>query len=1161
LVRHLWLSPLRLIVAAAVLQAAASHAGTDPPGPKTTAETISPAPIRPDEPRINLFVNGPADLEAVWKALSQPDFVLLKGDELKRLLDRARGSPPLAAAAPAVIDSVAVDGTVGADLADLSVDLNITLSGDGPTWVPIRLDEMTVPDAREGDRVLPLQVVGSGWQVELRGRGPHAVRVAIRARPKATADGRQLGFAIPEAASTRFRWEISQRIIEATTGPNEPVELEPIAGGSRTRLAARLTPRPRLDVTWRVEAEPGAQLDPLLSVQGEIAINIDPGSFRTLSTWSIHSVRGSPRILDLLLDPADEVLEVKLDGQDIPAGIETKDGAPRMVISLPEPLRPGMTKSLVMTTRRPIPATVSPRLTFRGFQVLNAREQSGAIGIAQSGSLWIGGTPERGLRRIDPRTELPDLLRAWPGTSLAYQFVDQPFELTLRIDSSPPLVHTQDRTTVLLDAGQARVDTWLDYQSAHGRLFDVRVALPRGLELDSVGPKEVVEDKLLIPEPTDSPPRTGHGARVLTIRLTPKAHEANGFSLHLTGRQAIDPAKPVSIGLFQPREATSGGGRVAVLVDRNLTVDQRSRSDPAEGRDEFRPAVLEPPADWPWPAGRSASMTLPPALWLRHDGNPSRLPLDIRVHPRTVSSETTLLARIDRRGVEVEQETECTVHFGTMDHLDIEVPAAIQEPLELEGGPVASRTDLDSTSSAGRRYRLKLAGEVADRVKLRFRYRVGSSPQLLPGHPAEIAIPWLRIVEGSSGPVRASIAADPSIALDLAGTGWVRAEDEGLTVVAPDESGLPIRLALTATGTGSEAPPLRVVASARTLTALPSLVASRLWLRTIQGLEGDLRVSASYLVETHAGSLSVALPAGAEWVRAKVAGETVTQVEPLANGEGQRIAFPARLANGPIAVELEYTVRDTRSAWDPPRLVGGLVQQTLWEVRIPGSRAVVGVPTGWTDENEWYWDHYVWKRRPWRNATALAAWASGSLSRPKGTDILEDETRGEYHSYLFGRPGSPGTLSPWIVTRAGLVAVCSGSVLALGAFLILYRRLPTRLAWGVALALVLAAATAVQPSVTFLVVQSAMIGIACTLLTALMDRLVHRRARTPAVFGESSGLAPPSGSLPGSSLSHTLGVGSDDSTAIRVRTSSTVDHVSTTPPPPEPAVGRSSRME
>jgi hypothetical protein len=1162
LVRHLWFRPLRLLVVAVVVVAAVSHLGAEAAEPSAKPETAVPAPAatRPDDAPINLFVNGPADLEAVWKTLNQPDFVLLKGDELKRLLDRARETPGAAQAAPAVIDSIVVEGTVGDDLAELTADLNITLACDGPTWVPIRLDELTVLDARSGDRVLPLQVAGGGWQVELSGRGPHAVRVELKARPNESADGRRLGLAIPEAASTRFRWEIARRVVEATVGQNEPVELEPVAGGSRTRLSAHLTPRPRLDVTWRVEAEPGAQLPPLLSIQGEIAIDIDPGSFRTFSTWSIHSVRGSPRILYLLLDPTDEVLELKFDGQDMPAGIETKEGAHRIAIALAEPLRPGLTKSLMMTTRRPIPAAVSPRLTFRGFPLLNAREQSGAIGIAQSGNLWVSGTPERGLRRIDPRTELPELLRARPGTSLAYQFVDQPFELTLRVDSSPALVHTQGRTTVMLDAGQARVDTWLDYQSAYGRLFEVRVALPRGLELASVGPKEVVETTPLIPEPTDGPPGSHFGSRVLTIRLTPKAQEGNGFSLHLTGRQAIDPARPVTVSLFQPREAMSGGGRVAVLAERNLSVNLRSRAEPADGPGEFRPAVLEPSAEWPWPAGRSASMTTFKALWLRHDGNPPRLPLDVTVHPRTVTSETTLLARIDRRGVEVEQETECSVQFGTMDHLDIEVPAAIQDPWELEGGPVASRTVLGSPSAAGRRYRLKLSSEVADRVKLRFRYRLASSPRLLPDQPAELTIPWLRFAEATSSSLRASIAAEPAISLDLRGSGWVRAEEDASTVLAPDESGVPVRIALTVTGTGTEASPIRVVATARALTVLPSLVASRLWLRTIQGLEGDLRVTASYLVETHEGSLTVALPVGAEWIRASVAGETVAQVVPLPNGEGQRIDFPARLGNGPIAVELEYTARDGTAAWVPPQLVGGLVQQTLWEVRISGSRAVVGVPESWTDENDWYWDHYVWKRRPWRTADALAAWASGSPTRPEEAEVLEDETRGEYHSYLFGRPGPPIAMRPRIVARAWLVAVCSGTVLAVGAFLILFWRPPFRLAWAVALALVLAAATALSPSVTFLLVQSAMIGVVCTLLTLLMDRLVHRRTRPSAVFGESSSLPTPAGS----SLSRAMSAGSDDSTAIRVRPSSTVDHVpagTVGPLTPSAAVGRPTPMD
>ena len=80
--------------------------------------------------------------------------------------------------------------------------------------------------------------------------------------------------------------------------------------------------------------------------------------------------------------------------------------------------------------------------TFSGFPLSNAAEQSGAIGITQSANLWVNVTTAQGLRRIDPR-ELPTDLRANPGTSSAYQFLDQPFKLNFAVESSPPLYRAE----------------------------------------------------------------------------------------------------------------------------------------------------------------------------------------------------------------------------------------------------------------------------------------------------------------------------------------------------------------------------------------------------------------------------------------------------------------------------------------------------------------------------------------------------------------------------------------------------------------------------------------------------------------------------------------------------------------------------------------------
>jgi hypothetical protein len=108
------------------------------------------------------------------------------------------------------------------------------------------------------------------------------------------------------------------------------------------------------------------------------------------------------------------------------------------------------------------------------------------------------------------------------------------------------------------------------------------------------------------------------------------------------------------------------------------------------------------------------------------------------------------------------------------------------------------------------------------------------------------------------------------------------------------------------------------------------------------------------------------------------------------------------------------------------------------------------------------------------------------------------------------------------------------------------------------LALGLAAATVVGPVVTLVVIQSSMIGVVFTLVAAMVQRLVERpRRAASAVFSESGGLA--TSATPGSSLSRADVVGSDDSTAIRVRAVSTVDHVAeSNPSTPSGSVARGS---
>src|SRR5262249_6813436 len=162
------------------------------------------------------------------------------------------------------------------------------------------------------------------------------------------------------------------------------------------------------------------------------------------------------------------------------------------------------------------------------------------------------------------------------------------------------------------------------------------------------------------------------------------------------------------VNLFQPRDSTSGGGWVAVRTARDLTVDwPGAGAGQPDGFHAFRSVAQPPAADWPGPGRRHVPGE--PALWLRHEGEPADLPPRVTLHPRTLTHKPTVLARLDRGGVEVRQETACAIRFGALGQLEIGVPPALVGLWDLEGGEEASREDLGASPRGEHRFRLKFA--------------------------------------------------------------------------------------------------------------------------------------------------------------------------------------------------------------------------------------------------------------------------------------------------------------------------------------------------------------------------------------------------------------------------------------------------------------------
>jgi hypothetical protein len=1094
-----------------------------------------------------LILSNVSDFNDFLKKLKQPDWIFMKPGA------PGAAPPPGAAAGERalprshVVTSVKIRGRVDNDLADLSLELELNLLVQGQAWVPLGIDSQIVTSAREGDRELELRSTGEGrWDVRLDRPGAHRLLLDLRRPVTASPDRKHLELAIPEALSTYLELEVSHRVREVDVGSGASVGESLLPGAEGTRLSAHLSPRSRLVLDWTEEANSGSPAPPLLTAQVEMRVDADWESMRTESSWVIRSVRGIARKLEIQLDEADVVARVKLDDQFFPAGIERN----MLTIPLGEPLRPGDTRHLFLETRRSFPPAAPRSYLFTGFPLSNAAEQSGAIAITQAANLWVNVTTAQGLRPIDPQ-RLPAELRALPGTSHAFLFLDQPFRLGLGVESSPPLFRSETAARLVLDGDMARTDASIEIQRVRGRLFEIDVTVPSALQVVSIGPPDLVESAT--PAPLPDPAGSGSPGtateQILRIHLTPAARDQRSFTLRLRGQERMGHDSEVKLSLFSPRGGVSASSTLSMFADPNISfeaIDEPGRPEPPVFRlqpQEERAAAFT--------ASRPGERALL-AVW-KSNGNPTHLRGRLIRHPLMIRHTTTISAQVSEHWVDVRQETALQVRYGLVSSLIVRVPVARSELWQIQGKESIRREELGPSprDEKSRRFRLFFDPPIKDRSSLTFSFRVPLEPTLEAGREFRGTIPWILFEEGVSASSEVELTAAPSVKASGIAGAWVgRAEEKG----EPGDSGVPEHYHLAKPGSESAGFPFR----ARMLNqlALPALVAPRALLRTVLGPESESRTHAWYWIESHPSRVSFGLPEGAQWIRLRIDGRGLEPLERDPEGGGYRITFPAESQSRAVLIEIEYQLKEARAdrPWTPPELLeGAVVLQSLWQVHVPWSQALVGVPEGWSDENEWYWDFYYWKRRPWRSFSRLLAWVSGSAAQPFNLDEVLGEEQDDSHAYLFGRSGQPVALRPWVVSRALLVAICSGSVLLLALCLMLFKVRFT-VVWALVAALGLLLAVVAHPSVLLLVLQSAASGVVLGLLGLLIHALIERARFAPTVGPIS---APPE---PLAGTASPVGVGSDDSTAIRARVPSTLDYVSPLSPPAEPEPARGSRI-
>ena len=571
-----------------------------------------------------------------------------------------------------------------------------------------------------------------------------------------------------------------------------------------------------------------------------------------------------------------------------------------------------------------------------------------------------------------------------------------------------------------IDGDRVRSETTIELQWVRGRLFEVELDLGPGLEVVSVGPTAVVEAW----NPTGGPSAGGPAAagaepRGLTIRLAPPVRDQSQVTLQLQGYQRLPREGPVKLGLFAPDETTAVSCVVrpspATAASRSSwTTTRRDPAGPSASRSGRRSRRPDRSDLLGRRRGRSARHWPSRAV-----GSPRTLPDPDRApRPDAPAGDGRLGGGLpaDRSTCSRRRRSPCGTGRSACWR------SASRPPSSTAGSCSTARSWTGRSWAGSGRVEATTAcifdRPVSDRTTLAFRLPAADQPAPGCRRSREVAVPWITFPEAAAGPARVELTPTPGVVFARGRSGLDPRRGR-----RPGRSGRGIRRAVLHRGVGRHRASLRASGRWRwTRCAMPALLVPRLLIRSSRASTtrsdtgpgtGSRRTDRPSRSRCPSAPGCIAVAGGGP-------GSPTGSISRHA-GRDRLIDSGCRPTPPPVRslVELEYQL-DAAAAGSPlagpaaPRTTR-LVLQTLWEARLPWDRALLGVPRGWSDENEWYWAGNLWIRRPDRGrAGPEPTGCSATVRRPRRSRTCARATSTSRSTCSSaGRPAVPANRRTW----------------------------------------------------------------------------------------------------------------------------------------------------
>ena len=972
---HWWRMLALLLSVCAVMQTASAQDDSQP-----SAETVE------EESTWDRLIYVPfTELRKVFN--NQQASAVIPYEEYVRLMNaylEQQARPP--ETTEAVVSRSSYAAKVEKDVVRITASYSIrVLKQTGWAKLPLTFGNVAVGKVLAADnRDIVMTGVSRGrYQLLLNGAGDYSVTIELLAAVKTSPESRSFAFNCPVTGISELTVTIPE--------PDQTIEVLPLrvhlpATGSnenQTVVKASVGATDNIDVRWNPKAGSKPVMDLLTSVVNTTSVSIEPGLIQSTATLTYEILRGELSETTVRIPKDARIIDVvSPQGRIRNWAAEDAGNHQRIRVELLTPATKDF-QVTVQTERNTKGDTFqlvgnSAEGLLEGIHAEGVVRESGRLNVVTDSSLTGVVTSQSGVKRVESGGGKGAV------TVQSWEFSGTTGVLVLKTRPVEPRLLVSHNVTAVFGDDQISQTAVLNYTIERAGVFEIKLAVPNGLAIDTVRADGMSEFNL------------DQEAGQITLSLTQK--RVGALNVHITAHQTFDSTRDdlkSIISLVEPLGVERETGLIDVFAARFLNV----------ATIEEETSGVFPSASDPGTIGRAMRV----GIW-NFSQRPFTLAFQTSPRPSQVSATVATTAQVEPRRIDVDSHIGFSIQNAGIDTFRFAVPESLADQVSFSGTSTGHRIQQSSRAAEANdgwvTWTIVLQEEVLGDVSINASWIVplddlndAEEERVVSITPLRVLPPFAddqqdrRQVTLSSTQGELRLLRHESLSITAEGSGeTMELVDVRELQLHPTEGYIAFRYF---------AQPVAASITIRSheIHEVVATVVSRAAFEVVTDHQRLAGFRARYRVTTSERQrLRIDLPAGAE-LQAPLLNDSRTTFED--SGEKAAAGWVAKYINvsrdsasdeeflltlqfrcpiTPTAEEYPWTGRGSQQDLLLPQISGAVVQESRLAVWYPEDIAFIGKPRNWSLEGETSWSLWNPLISPSANSTAenLTDWIGGS---------------------------------------------------------------------------------------------------------------------------------------------------------------------------------------